>query len=152
METPCRTSVSSGTCTKNSSCCVKIENGFIDFNIVTSVQEGCVLSPFLFLLAMDHDHDCHDENDDMPTHWYPVEEQIPAYRPWICRRHCVTIRSRSWSATHDHKPWTRSCNKILQQDRKLKETDTECRTGWTYPAPAHWRAFVAQCAQQRKKN
>lgn len=111
------------------------------------MQEDCVLSPFLFLLAMD----IAMMRTMTRWHWYPVEEQIPVYWPWICRWHCVTDRNRSWSATCDHKPRTRSCYKILQQDRKLKKTVTECRTGWTHPAPARWRAFVAQWAQQSKK-
>ena len=38
----------------NSSCCVKTENGFsLFFAIVTGARQGCILSPFLFLIVVD---------------------------------------------------------------------------------------------------
>jgi len=38
----------------NSRCCVKTDTGFTEmFNIITGVCQGCILSPFLFLLVID---------------------------------------------------------------------------------------------------
>ena len=39
----------------DSSCCVKTETGYTDFfNIVSGVQQGCILSPFFFLILLDY--------------------------------------------------------------------------------------------------
>jgi len=38
----------------NSRCCVRTDTGFTEmFNIITGVRQGCILSPFLFLLVID---------------------------------------------------------------------------------------------------
>ncbi|KAI8515581.1 hypothetical protein Bbelb_063940 [Branchiostoma belcheri] len=39
---------------ENSRCCVRTEGGTTDFfNIITGVRQGCILSPFLFLITID---------------------------------------------------------------------------------------------------
>ena len=40
---------------KNFSCCVKITTGYTDFfEIVSGVRQGCILSPFLFIIVIDY--------------------------------------------------------------------------------------------------
>ena len=40
----------------NSSCCIRTNSGHTDyFNIMTGVQQGSIISPFLFLLTIDFD-------------------------------------------------------------------------------------------------
>ena len=39
---------------QNSSCCIRTNSGHTDyFNIMTGVQQGCIISPLLFLLTID---------------------------------------------------------------------------------------------------
>jgi len=39
----------------NSSCCVKTTTGCTDFfDIVSGVKQGCILSPFLFIIVIDY--------------------------------------------------------------------------------------------------
>ncbi|CAM5131961.1 unnamed protein product [Natator depressus] len=39
----------------NSKCCIKIENGLSKpFSIKTGIRQGCILSPFLFMIAIDY--------------------------------------------------------------------------------------------------
>ncbi|KAK1795740.1 hypothetical protein P4O66_001223 [Electrophorus voltai] len=47
--------MSSRTYIISSSCCVRTNDGYTDFfNIETGVKQGCILSPVLFLLAVDY--------------------------------------------------------------------------------------------------
>ena len=39
---------------QNSTCCIKMEDGFTDyFSVETGVHQGCILLPFLFIMVLD---------------------------------------------------------------------------------------------------
>ena len=55
----------------NSSCCIKTENGNSEFfNIETGARQGCILSPFLFLLVIDFILKNAIDNTEHGIEWY----------------------------------------------------------------------------------